>query len=388
MRAASAATYNGGRRSELARRVEAANARAPRPKPGADSGKGAVSRSVGRRRYLGSWGSTATSEPALPGRCSAPMRVSQPPQALLRAVPAAQRAAGRVWRHVQRRAQGVFAPQPPLHAQAAPELLVGYDATVEALRRELDSCRAGDTATFCSYVFESGASSDALLSTLRAAARRGVHLRLGCDRSPLAAFTRWWERTDTLQGALDQLAADYPDCVEPLPLLGVPNHSKFLLVSRQGAGGHQDSAIVGGINIGGACARGDMVCFGTCADLSYPSRPLPALARLCSAPAWHANHCGAERGDHVRRLWRKRRGRNRHAFVQCKCACFFLPAGFRAASAAAWPLWRGKHAAQLLRRPVCCPVRRRSCLCRRRRRGAAVARRGCRMCTRTPTPQR
>ena len=183
------------------------------------------------------------------------MRATQPQAALLRAVPAAQRAARRVWRHARRRALGVFAPQPPQHAGAAPELLEGYDATLEALRHELDSCRAGDTATFCSYVFESGASSVALLSSLRSAARRGVQLRLGCDRSPLSAFTRWWERADTLQGALDQLAADFPGCVEPLPLLGVPNHSKFLLVSRQGAGKRQDSAIFGGINIGGACER-------------------------------------------------------------------------------------------------------------------------------------
>ena len=200
------------------------------------------------------------------------MRASQPPQALLRAVPAAQRAARRVWRHAQRRALGVFAPQPPQPAAAAPELLEGYDATVEALRHELDSCRAGDTATFCSYVFESGESSAALRSSLRSAARRGVRLCLGCDRSPLSAFTRWWERADTLQDALDQLAADYPDFVQPLPLLGVPNHSKFLLVSRPGAGGRQDSAIFGGINIGGACASGDIASVGTCADSVLPQQ--------------------------------------------------------------------------------------------------------------------
>lgn len=181
------------------------------------------------------------------------MRATQPPRALLRAVPAADRAARRVWRHVQQRASSAgFRGAAPAPAPA-PELLNGYDATLAALCHELDTCCAGDTATFLSYVFESGASSAALLSSLRAAARRGVRLRLGCDRSPLSAITRWWERADTLQSALDQLAADYPDCVTPLPLAGVPNHSKFLLINRHEAAAQVDSCIFGGINVGGAC---------------------------------------------------------------------------------------------------------------------------------------
>lgn len=137
-----------------------------------------------------------------------------------------------------------------------PELLDGYAATLTALCEELDSTRCGDTATLLTYVLESGASSQALLASLRAAAARGVRLRIGCDRSPLSKLTRWFEGADTLAAALDALAADYAGNVQPLPLSGVPNHSKFLLVKRRAGRGAHDSAVFGGINIGGASDGG------------------------------------------------------------------------------------------------------------------------------------
>jgi len=189
------------------------------------------------------------------------MRCAQPPRALLPRLPqlgchSRQRRCSRlVWRRAATDA-AAFAPPPTRRRPTpAPELLDGYNATLTALRQELDSTRAGDTATLLTYVLESGASSQALLASLRAAAARGVRLRIGCDRSPLSKLTRWFEGADTLADALDQLAADYGN-VQPLPLSGVPNHSKFLIVKRRAGRGAHDSAVFGGINIGGASDGG------------------------------------------------------------------------------------------------------------------------------------
>jgi phosphatidylserine/phosphatidylglycerophosphate/cardiolipin synthase-like enzyme len=141
------------------------------------------------------------------------------------------------------------------------ELLEGYDATLAAICAEVDACVAGDAVTLRSYVLEGGASSRRVLSSLRAAAARGVSLRLGCDRSALSTLTRAWERTDTLADELDALAREFPHAVRTgtgsSSLAGAaarcaaaPDHSKWLLVHR--AAPEACSAVFGGINIGGA----------------------------------------------------------------------------------------------------------------------------------------
>jgi hypothetical protein len=138
-------------------------------------------------------------------------------------------------------------------AVAPPELLEGYDATLAALCAEVDACGAGDALTLRSYVLESGASSAALLASLRGAAARGAAMQLAVDRSPLSALTRAYERTDTLAGELDELEASHPGFVSTAAAGGPPDHSKYLLVRR--ADPEACVAIFGGINIGGACAR-------------------------------------------------------------------------------------------------------------------------------------
>ncbi len=132
----------------------------------------------------------------------------------------------------------------------APLLLSGYSATVDALLGAVESSLRGDHLLLRSYVVEEGMSSRRVVVALRDAARRGVRVRLGVDRSPLSSFTRAWERTTTLAGALVSLAADLPRTVTLEPGTQ-PDHSKLLLLRRRDAE-DESVAILGGVNLGGA----------------------------------------------------------------------------------------------------------------------------------------
>jgi len=74
-------------------------------------------------------------------------------------------------------------------------------------------------------------------------------MRLGCDRGPLSAVTRTWERSRTLSCELAELAhTAWPAPVEVEDGI-VPDHGKVLL-HRCAAHPEQSLAILGGVNIG------------------------------------------------------------------------------------------------------------------------------------------
>lgn len=126
------------------------------------------------------------------------------------------------------------------------ELLTGYEATFATVMAELEACETGDEVLFSVYVVEPGQSSEALVSALAAAARRGVRLRLRTDCSVLSSFTRLCEGTTTLVYRLQQMRDEMPDTVvfeQPQ----IPTHAKLLTFRKLASA---DVAIFGGINFG------------------------------------------------------------------------------------------------------------------------------------------
>ncbi|MEZ6189015.1 MAG: phospholipase D-like domain-containing protein [Planctomycetota bacterium] len=128
---------------------------------------------------------------------------------------------------------------------AAPAVLSGYDAFVEALLRDVHASGRGDRVHVSTYIIEPGESSERVLAALVAAARRGAWVRLACDASWASWLSRFVERTSTLLPTARRLAAD----VERLRVIGrrAYDHSKVAWIQRQG---EPPIAFLGGINLG------------------------------------------------------------------------------------------------------------------------------------------
>jgi phosphatidylserine/phosphatidylglycerophosphate/cardiolipin synthase-like enzyme len=118
------------------------------------------------------------------------------------------------------------------------------------LLEAVESAEAGDSLLLRSYVVEEGRSSREVLAALRSAAARGVNVRLGCDRSALSAFTRFCERSTTLQRELKELAAC--EARVELETGEKPDHSKLFVLHRGAGSGKTSRVILGGVNLGGA----------------------------------------------------------------------------------------------------------------------------------------
>jgi len=124
-------------------------------------------------------------------------------------------------------------------------LLSGYDAFVEALLAEVAACERGDRVHLLTYIVEPGDSSERVLEALRAAAERGVWVRLACDATWASWLSRFVERTQTLLPKAQRVAASTPR----LRVIGrrAYDHSKVALVWRRG---QPPVAFLGGINLG------------------------------------------------------------------------------------------------------------------------------------------
>ncbi len=125
-------------------------------------------------------------------------------------------------------------------------LLVGYEATVSELVRELAACGADDRITIRSYLIEPGASTERVLAAARGALERGARLAIAVDGTIASWWQRLWEGTESRFPAFAALARDHGARVEAT-LLRVVDHSKYAVFARaRGA----PSAIVGGMNLG------------------------------------------------------------------------------------------------------------------------------------------
>ncbi|MEZ0229405.1 MAG: hypothetical protein ACAI25_12320, partial [Planctomycetota bacterium] len=60
-------------------------------------------------------------------------------------------------------------------------LLVGYEAAIAELVRELEACGAADSITLRSYLIEPGPSTERVLAALRGALERGARAKVAAD---------------------------------------------------------------------------------------------------------------------------------------------------------------------------------------------------------------
>jgi phosphatidylserine/phosphatidylglycerophosphate/cardiolipin synthase-like enzyme len=126
----------------------------------------------------------------------------------------------------------------------APELLVGYDAFIDALCAELDDTHAGDRVEYRTYILEPGDSSDRVLDGFVRAAERGVQLSLDVDWTAGSHLSRAWERTGTLIPRVLGLADRFEHVTARKRR--VPDHSKSILFRRA----QSPTALFGGCNLG------------------------------------------------------------------------------------------------------------------------------------------
>jgi phosphatidylserine/phosphatidylglycerophosphate/cardiolipin synthase-like enzyme len=125
-------------------------------------------------------------------------------------------------------------------------LLVGYDAAVAELVRELEASSEGDRLTLRSYLIEPGASTERVLVALRGALERGAQVAIAADGTWASWLSRFWERTGTRFPAFAALADEHRERASA-ELLRVVDHSKYAIFERaRGA----SCAIVGGMNLG------------------------------------------------------------------------------------------------------------------------------------------
>lgn len=125
-------------------------------------------------------------------------------------------------------------------------LLADYPQAIHALLEELGGLGSGDEARLELYLLEPGESSQAVLAALRAAAERGVRVRVALDASAASALSRLVEGTGTLRGAARALARALPGRVELVRRAGT-DHAKVLSFLRPGG---VSSALFGGMNLG------------------------------------------------------------------------------------------------------------------------------------------
>jgi len=125
-------------------------------------------------------------------------------------------------------------------------LLTSYDDTVNAIVWEMDHTVAGDRIEFSVYVLEPGASTQRVLSSMQAAATRGVRVHCSLDCSVITSFTRWCEGTATLASELVAMESAFPGLVRFSPQT-IPTHAKYVMCHRAD---RAPTAIFGGVNIG------------------------------------------------------------------------------------------------------------------------------------------
>ena len=143
------------------------------------------------------------------------------------------------------------------------QLLRNYDMVIETILSEMNRTQSGDRVEFSVYVLEPGESTNKVIASMRAAAKRGVRVDCSLDCSIVSAFTRWCEGTKTEAEQLFKLAAEFPDdeaksssaALSKKPKKGVvtfsprtlPTHAKYVVFHRQSA---VSTAVFGGVNIG------------------------------------------------------------------------------------------------------------------------------------------
>lgn len=125
-------------------------------------------------------------------------------------------------------------------------LLVGYDAAVVELVKELEGCGEGDRVTLRSYLIEPGASTESVLEALRGALERGARVEIAVDGTIASRWAHFWERTETRYFAFAALAEEHGDRARATRLR-VVDHSKYAIFERASG---RSSAIVGGMNLG------------------------------------------------------------------------------------------------------------------------------------------
>ncbi len=126
------------------------------------------------------------------------------------------------------------------------KLLVGYDAAIAELVRELEACGAPDSITIRSYLIEPGVSTDRVLAALEGALGRGSRVEIVADGTIASWWAHFWERTEDRFGAFAKLAAAFPDRASARRIRTV-DHSKYAIFERTSA---PSSALIGGINLG------------------------------------------------------------------------------------------------------------------------------------------
>ena len=124
-------------------------------------------------------------------------------------------------------------------------LLVGYDAAIAELARELDACGAGDRITIRSYLIEPGESTDRVLAALRGALERGASATVSSDGTLASWFAHFWERTETHFHAVSALASEFSPRARASRIRFV-DHSKYAIFERASGA----TAILGGMNLG------------------------------------------------------------------------------------------------------------------------------------------
>jgi phosphatidylserine/phosphatidylglycerophosphate/cardiolipin synthase-like enzyme len=124
-------------------------------------------------------------------------------------------------------------------------LLVGYDAAIAELVRELDACAEGDRITIRSYLIEPGESTDRVLRALRGALERGASATVSSDGTVASWFAHFWERTVTHFPAVSALASEFSPRARASKIRFV-DHSKYAIFERSSG----KTAILGGMNLG------------------------------------------------------------------------------------------------------------------------------------------
>lgn len=153
------------------------------------------------------------------------------------------------------------------------ELIADYPAAVAAIVAELSGLGPGDEARLELYLLEPGASSQAVLDGLGAAAGRGARVQVALDASAASALSRLVERTGTLRPALRALARAHPGRIELLARAGT-DHAKVLRFLRPRG---VSCALFGGMNLGDR--------FATWRDFMVRVRGEALLAELDAARA-------------------------------------------------------------------------------------------------------
>jgi phosphatidylserine/phosphatidylglycerophosphate/cardiolipin synthase-like enzyme len=125
------------------------------------------------------------------------------------------------------------------------ELIETYEGMVDALARELDATRAGDSVRLSFYLLEPGRSSERVLEAAGAAAARGASVELSVDATIASRLSRLVERTGTLMPRARALAEAFPT-FRAVERVRTMDHAKYAVFSRA----ERPLVLVGGMNLG------------------------------------------------------------------------------------------------------------------------------------------